>query len=97
MASTSIADGAAAFEIRAANLGLHNDFIVGLKRDGITNLGRLGFSCGQPGTAVAEQELRALLRRCAITVGDLVGQEQQPQQTHPMVSTPADDHHFVLL
>ena len=44
MASTSIANSAAAFEKQAANLGLHHDFVQGLKRDGITNLGRLAFA-----------------------------------------------------
>lgn len=54
---------AAAFEKQASHLGLQSEWVTGLKRLGITNLGRLAFSCGQPGTAVPEAEVRALLQR----------------------------------
>ena len=76
MASTSLADSAAAIEKQAAHLGLLPDYIRGLKRDGITNLGRLAFSCGQPGSPLADQEVKDLLQRAAplraVTVGDIV-------------------------
>ena len=76
MASTSLADSAAAFEKQAAHLGLLPEYVRGLKRDGITNLGRLAFSCGQPGSPLADQEVKDLLQRAAplraVTVGDIV-------------------------
>eukprot|EP00435_Cladocopium_sp_Y103_P066809 s447_g29.t1 len=56
MAATSLADSTAAFEKQAANLGLDDDWIQGLKRMGIKNLGGMAFACGQPGTPVAEAD-----------------------------------------
>eukprot|EP00435_Cladocopium_sp_Y103_P047544 s3100_g14.t1 len=76
MAATSLADSTAAFEKQAANLGLDDDSIQGLKRMGIKNLGGMAFACGQPGTPVAEADVRTLLNQAvplkAITVGDVV-------------------------
>eukprot|EP00435_Cladocopium_sp_Y103_P037752 s2763_g10.t1 len=86
MASTSLSDSAAAFEKQASHLGLQSEWITGLKRLGINNLGRLAFSCGQPGSAVPEADVRALLQQAAdvrallqqavplrpVTVGDVV-------------------------
>ena len=76
MAATSLADSTAAFEKQASNLGLEDEWIQGLKRLGIKNLGGLAFACGQPGSPVPEADVRALLDQAvsgkAITVGDVV-------------------------
>lgn len=69
MVATSLADSAAAFEKQAGNLGLDNEWIQGLKGLGI-------FACGQPGSAVSEADVRALLGQAVpakgITVRDVV-------------------------
>ena len=66
MAATSLADSTAAFEKQASNLGLEDEWIQGLKRLGIKNLGG----------PVPEADVRALLDQAvsgkAITVGDVV-------------------------
>ena len=76
MAATSLADSTAAFEKQASNLGLEDEWIQGLKRLGIKNLGGLAFACGQPGSPVPEADVRALLDQAvngkAVTVGDVV-------------------------
>ncbi|CAL1143635.1 unnamed protein product, partial [Cladocopium goreaui] len=76
MAATSLADSTAAFEKQASNLGLEDEWIQGLKRLGIKNLGGLAFACGQPGSPVPEADVRALLDQAvsgkAITVGGVV-------------------------
>eukprot|EP00435_Cladocopium_sp_Y103_P013145 s610_g3.t1 len=76
MAATSLADSTAAFQKQASNLGLDDEWIQGLKRMGIKNLGGMAFACGQPGAPVAENDVRTLLGQAvpskAITVGDVV-------------------------
>eukprot|EP00435_Cladocopium_sp_Y103_P052871 s482_g16.t1 len=76
MAATSLSDSEAAFEKQATHLGLQSEWITGLKRLGINNLGRLAFSCGQPGAPVPEADVRALLQQAVparpMTVGDVV-------------------------
>eukprot|EP00435_Cladocopium_sp_Y103_P058609 s1613_g20.t1 len=75
MAATNLTDSVAALDRQAAQLGLHLDFVNGLKRDGLNTLGKLAFSCGQPGSAATEANIRAILTTAAptraITVGDL--------------------------
>eukprot|EP00438_Fugacium_kawagutii_P026526 Skav209485 [mRNA] locus=scaffold1892:145566:159359:+ [translate_table: standard] len=75
MAATALTESAAAFEKQAAALGLDAEWLAGLKAQQITTFGRLAFSCGQPGTAVADADVRTLLQSAApakaITVGDM--------------------------
>ena len=74
-AATNLTESTAAFEKQAANLGLEDGWIQALKNAGVTTLGRLAFSCGQPGTPVTEQDVRNLMTASdpggRITVGDL--------------------------
>ena len=74
-AATNLTESTAAFEKQAANLGLEDGWIQALKNAGVTTLGRLAFSCGQPATPVTEQDVRNLLTASdpggRITVGDL--------------------------
>ena len=75
MASTSVADSAAAFRKQASNLGLRQEWLEGLAASGVSNLGRLAFACGQPGTPTADGDVNALLTSTnvarVITVGDI--------------------------
>eukprot|EP00438_Fugacium_kawagutii_P013098 Skav213399 [mRNA] locus=scaffold797:570558:571853:- [translate_table: standard] len=75
MAAAALTESAAAFEKQAAALGLDAEWLAGLKAQQITTFGRLAFSCGQPGTAVADADVRTLLQNAApakaITVGDM--------------------------
>ena len=74
-AATNLTESTAAFEKQAANLGLEAGWTQALKNAGVTTLGRLAFSCGQPGTPVTEQDVRNLMTASdpggVISVGDL--------------------------
>eukprot|EP00435_Cladocopium_sp_Y103_P017156 s916_g4.t1 len=75
MAATNLTDSVAALDRQAAQLGLHNEYVTGLKAAGLNTLGKLAFACGQPGTPATEANIRTLLQDAApsraITVGDL--------------------------
>ena len=75
MASTTLTESEAAFRKQAANLGLHQDWITGLVDVGVSNLGRLAFACGQPGSPTADADVTTLLTNTGvlrgITVGDI--------------------------
>ena len=75
MAATSLTESAAAFDKQAANLGLHEDWLRGLKRMGLSTLGRMAFAAGQPGSPVTDEDVRNLLNQAVggrpVTVGDL--------------------------
>eukprot|EP00435_Cladocopium_sp_Y103_P036109 s326_g9.t1 len=61
--------------VEASNLGLDDEWVQGLKGLGVKSLGGSAFACGQPGSPVAEPDVRALLDQAVrgkdITVGRL--------------------------
>eukprot|EP00435_Cladocopium_sp_Y103_P075107 s178_g54.t1 len=75
MAAMNLTDSAAAFERHAKQLGLHDEYLDGLKTAGVTTLPRLAVSCGQQGAPATEANIRQMLPDSApsraITVGDV--------------------------
>ena len=73
MVSINLTESVPAFERQAGQLGLADDILRGLATRGVTNLGRLAFACGQPGTPATEDNIRQLILDAgrAVTVGHI--------------------------
>ena len=75
MAASSLAESEATFDQHAKRVGLHDDWIAGLKAIGVNNLGKLAFAVSQPGQPTPDNLVTQLLNDTGvgrvIAVGDV--------------------------
>ena len=75
MAAASLAESEATFEQNAKRVGLHDDWVAGLKTIGINTLGKLAFAVSQPGQPTPDNLVTTLLQDThvvrVVSVGDV--------------------------
>ena len=75
MAASSLAESEATFDQHAKRVGLHDDWIAGLKAIGVNNFGKLAFAVSQPGQPTPDNVVTQLLNDTGvgrvIAVGDV--------------------------
>ena len=75
MAAASLAESEATFEQNAKRVGLHDDWVAGLKTIGVNTLGKLAFAVSQPGQPTPDNLVTTLLQDThvvrVVSVGDV--------------------------
>ena len=75
MAAASLAESEATFEQHAKRVGLHDEWVAGLKAIGVNTLGKLAFSVSQPGQPTPDNLVTTSLQdtqvQRVVSVGDV--------------------------